>query len=173
MLSGRFFIRMSLRTHLLGANLCSNALSVGRCELSQKSTIEEYSLEIIARCQAGEARCNRLVGADFASDAPRALARTLLNVFGYLSRVSAAIVKSIDWDGSNILVEKATKNLRVLDSQAKEFGAHIRYVESALTDRLPWQVIPSFEKLVELLRPGSQVMLRPMWHYNYATIVSD
>lgn len=141
--------------------------------MSQKSTIEEYSLEITGRCQAGQARCKRLVGADFASEAPRSLARTLLNIFGYLSRVATAITKSIDWHGSPALTEKATRNLRVLDWNVKQFGSHIRYVESALTDRLPWQVIPSFEKLVELLRPGAQVMLRPMWHYNYATIVSD
>jgi dCTP deaminase len=141
--------------------------------VSQQSTLQEYSLEIISRCQAGEARCKGLLGADFASDAPRSLAQTLLNIFGYLARVAAAMVESIDWKGSDDLIQKATKNLRVLDWQVKEFGAHIRYVESARTDRLPWQVIPSFEKLVEALRPGAKVMLRPMWRYNYATIVSD
>lgn len=141
--------------------------------MSQRSTLEDYSLEIIARCQAGEARCKQLVAADFASDAPRILAQTLLNVFGYLARVCAVILTKIDWSGSDNLIEKATENLRTLDWQLKQFGSHIRYVESARTERLPWQVIPSFEKLVELLRPGAKVMLRPMWHYNYATIVSD
>lgn len=141
--------------------------------MSEKSTLEEYSLEIIGRCQAGKSRCERLLGADFASDAPRNLAETLLNIFGYLARVATAITGSINWTGPEELTRKATRNLRVLDWQVKEFGAHIRYVESARTDRLPWQVIPSFEKLVGALRPGAKVMLRPMWQYNYATIVSD
>lgn len=141
--------------------------------MSQRSTLEDYSLEIIARCQAGEARCRRLVAADFASDSPRILAQTLLNVFGYLARISTIILQKIDWAGPDKLIQKATENLRTLDWQLKQFGSHIRYVESARTDQLPWQVIPSFEKLVELLRSGAQVMLRPMWHYNYATIVSD
>jgi dCTP deaminase len=141
--------------------------------MSQKSTLGEYSLDIIARCQAGEDRCGRLLGADFASDAPRSLAQTLLNIFGYLARVASAITASINWSGSDELIQKATRNLRVLDWQVKEFGAHIRYVESARTDRLPWQVVPSFEKLVGVLRPGAKVMLRPMWQYNYVTIVSD
>jgi dCTP deaminase len=141
--------------------------------LLHRATLEDYSLEIIGRCQAGQARCKRLLAADFASDAPHSLAQTLLNVFGYLARVAVVIPEKIDWSGPDNLIEKATENLRTLDWQVKEFGSHIRYVESARTDRLPWQVIPSFEKLVELLRPGAKVMLRPMWHYNYATIVSD
>lgn len=141
--------------------------------MSLKSTVEDYSLEIIGRCQAGERRCERLVSADFASDAPKNLARTLLEVFRYLARVTTTIVRRIDWAANDDVIDKTIRNLRVLDAQLKEFGAHIRYVESARTDRLPWQVIPSFEKLVEALRPHAQVMLRPMWHYNYATIVSD
>jgi dCTP deaminase len=141
--------------------------------VSEKSTLDEYSLEIIARCQAGEERCRRLLGADFASDAPRHLAQTLLNIFGYLARVATAIETSINWNGTDELIQKMTRSLRVLDWQVKTFGAHIRYVESARTDRLPWQVIPSFEKLVDALQPGAKVMLRPMWQYNYATIVSD
>ena len=141
--------------------------------MSQQSSLQEYSLEIVARCQAGENRCKRLLGADFASDSPRSLAQTLFNIFGYLSRVAAAMVTTVNWKGPEDLIEKATKNLRILDWQVKEFGAHIRYVESARTDRLPWQVIPAFEKLVDVLRPGAKVMLRPMWQYNYATIVSD
>lgn len=141
--------------------------------MSQQSTLEDYSLEIIARCKAGESRCRQLLAADYASDAPLALARTLLSVFEYLAQVSLAILDRIDWTGPQNEIDKATENLRTLDWQVKQFGAHIRYVESARTPRLPWQVIPSFEKLVDWLRAGAQVMLRPMWHYNYATIVSD
>lgn len=138
-----------------------------------KSVVEDYALEVTARTEAGQSRCKRLASADFVSEAPRSLVLTLQNVFEYLSKVIPAIVSQIDWSGTPEAIEKDVNVLRVLDYQLKEFAAHIRYVESARTDRLPWQIIPSFEKLVNHLKPGGRVMLRPMWHYNYATIVSN
>jgi len=138
-----------------------------------KPTIEDYALEIVGRCQAGETRCEKLVSDDFASSAPQNLAQALLNIFRYLAKVSEEVLKRIDWNGSSDEIDADIYILRVLDLQVKEFAAHIRYVESARTTQLPWQVIPSFEKLVELLRPRGKVMLRPMWRYNYVTIVSN
>jgi dCTP deaminase len=114
-----------------------------------------------------------LVSDDFASSAPKDLAQALLNIFQYLARVSDEVLRQIDWTAPPTLIDGDITVLRVLDLQVKEFAAHIRYVESARTTHLPWQVIPSFEKLVELLRPRGKVMLRPMWHYNYVTIVSN
>jgi dCTP deaminase len=87
--------------------------------------------------------------------------------------VTPVVVSQIRWGGKEADIERDLRVLRVLDFQLKVFAADLRYVESARTDRLPWQIIPSFEKLVSDLRPGAQVMLRPMWHYNYATIVSN
>jgi dCTP deaminase len=140
--------------------------------LSYKSVVEDYALEISARAQAGQAQCKRLAVADYVSDAPRNLVQTLQNIFEYLGKVTPEVLARIDWTQPDE-AERDITVLRVLDHQLKEFAAHIRYVESARTDRLPWQIIPSFEKLVEHLRPGAQVMFRPMWHYNYATVVSN
>lgn len=141
--------------------------------MSLKSAIDGYTLEIVARAIAGEQRCKRLVGAEFASEAPRNLAQALLNVFQYIAKVAPLVAADIDWSGTAAEVEKDITVLRVLDAELKDFAADIRYVESALTDRLPWHIIPSFEELVADLRPRVQVMLRPMWRYNYATLVSD
>jgi dCTP deaminase len=141
--------------------------------LSLKSVVEGYALEVAARAKAGQLRCKRLAAADFVSDAPKNLVQTLHNVFEYIPKVIPSIVSRIDWSGTPEQIEKDVNVLRVLDYQLKDFAAHIRYVESARTDRLPWQIIPSFEKLVGHLKAGAQVMLRPMWHYNYATIVSN
>jgi len=138
----------------------------------KKPTIEDYALEIVGRCQSGQSRCERLVSADFASSAAKNLALTLTNVFQYLARVCDEVVKQINWTAQDD-VDRDVTILRVLDWQVQEFASHIRYVESAKTNHLPWQVIPSFEKLVEFLKPRAQVMLRPMWRYNYATIVSN
>ncbi|HXT64139.1 MAG TPA: dCTP deaminase [Pyrinomonadaceae bacterium] len=120
-------------------------------------------------------RCEQLAAADFVSDAPKNLVQALQNIFEYLARTIPAITSSIDWPAnqSQIETDKSATVLRVLDFELKRFAAHIRYVDSARTNRLPWQVIPSFEKLVRDIRPEAQVMLRPMWHYNYATIVSN
>ena len=141
--------------------------------MSYKSVLEGYALEVAARAQAGQTRCQRLVAADFVSDAPRNLIKALQNIFEYLAEVIPAIVSQIDWAGDQAQVERDITVLRVLDHELKGFAAHIRYVESARTAHLPWQIIPSFERLVEHLKPDAQVMLRPMWHYNYATIVSN
>jgi dCTP deaminase len=141
--------------------------------LSLKSVVEGYALEIAARASAGRVRCERLATADFVSNAPRNLIKTLQNIFEYLEKVTPIVVSKIDWTQNPNQVEKDINVLRVLDYELKDFASHIRYVESARTDKLPWQIIPSFEKMVEYLKPGAQVMLRPMWHYNYATIVSN
>jgi hypothetical protein len=141
--------------------------------VSLKSAIDGYTLEIVARAAAGQQRCNRLVSAEYASEAPRNLVQALLRVFEYLAKVAPLVAADIDWSSRPDDIEKDINVLRVLDAQLKEFAADIRYVESALTDRLPWHIVPAFEELVADLQPGVQVMLRPMWRYNYATIVSN
>lgn len=141
--------------------------------MSLKSAIESYTLEIIARAKAGEERSKRLVSGDFASEAPKNLAQALVNVFQYLAKVTPLVANAIDWTGTSEEIEKDISVLRVLDAELKDFAGDIRYVESALTDRLPWHIIPAFEELVADLLPRVQVMVRPMWRYNYATLVSN
>jgi dCTP deaminase len=141
--------------------------------LPNQSVVEDYALEIVARVQAGRARCKQLVAADFVSDAPRNLIQALQNTFEHLAKAIPAVMSAIDWAGDATQVEKDINVLRVLDNHAKVCASHIRYVESARTERLPWQIIPSFERLVRHLKPGAQVMLRPMWKYNYSTMVTN
>jgi hypothetical protein len=134
--------------------------------VSLKSAIDGYTLEVVARAMAGEQRCKRLASAEFASEAPRNLAQALLKIFEYLAKVAPLVAGDIDWNGSDREIENDITVLRILDGELKEFAADIRYVESALTDRLPWHIVPSFEELVSELQLGAQVMLRPMWRYN-------
>ncbi|HMG75835.1 MAG TPA: dCTP deaminase [Pyrinomonadaceae bacterium] len=143
--------------------------------MSYRNILEGYALEVAARAESCRKRCEQLAAADFVSKAPKNLVKTLQNIFEYLAQAIPGITSSIDWSAnqSEIDTDKSVTVLRVLDFELKRFAAHIRYVDSAVTDRLPWQVIPSFEKLVLDIRPEAQVMLRPMWHYNYATIVSN
>ena len=143
--------------------------------VSYRNVLEGYALEVAARAESCRMRCEQLAASDFVSDAPKNLIQALQNIFEYLARAIPAITASIDWPANQSLIDtdKSATVLRVLDFELKRFAAHIRYVDSARTNRLPWQVIPSFEKLVQDIRPEAQVMLRPMWHYNYATIVSN
>ncbi len=141
--------------------------------MSYRNVLEGYALEVAARADSGRRRCEQIAAADFASEAPKNLVQTLQNIFEYLSQAVPAITSSIDWAADPVEIENNLTVLRVLDFELKRFAAHIRYVDSARTNRLPWEVIPSFEWLVHAIRPDAQVMLRPMWHYNYATIVTN
>ncbi|MGZ5442972.1 MAG: dCTP deaminase [Thermoanaerobaculia bacterium] len=139
-----------------------------------KPLVDAYELEIIARARAAEHRAERLTLDDFISDSPRNLAHALQNVFEYLIKVVDAVSARIDWiNGSEIEIEQDLRVLRVADEAVKYFAAHLRYVDSARTEKLPWEIIPSFERLVRDLSADAQIMLRPMWHYNYATTVAN
>lgn len=139
-----------------------------------KRLAESYALEITARARAAHGRAAQLSFDDFISDAPQKLAVALANTFEYLIKAVAAIMEQIDWQtGDSVEIEQDLRNLRVADEAVKYFSAHLRYVDSARTEKLPWEVIPSFEKLVRDLHGDAQIMLRPMWHYNYATTVTN
>lgn len=139
-----------------------------------KALVDSYALEIVARSRAAANRAAQLNLDDFISDSPKHLAQALNNTFEYLINVVNAVVAQIDWETNDPLdVEQDLRVLRVADEAVKYFAAHLRYVDSARTEKLPWEVIPSFEALVKSLHEDAQIMLRPMWHYNYATTVTN
>jgi dCTP deaminase len=143
--------------------------------LISQSLVDSYQLEIVARARAAERRAERLGLDDFISDSPRNLALALHDIFEYLQKVVSAVHSRIDWaNASPVEIEQDVRILRVVDDAVKYFSAHLRYVESGRTEKLPWEIIPAFEHLVRRLTDNNaQIMLRPMWHYNYATTVTN
>lgn len=134
--------------------------------------IEEYVLEIISRAQTIQERCKNLLSKEFATEAPKNLAKTIINICDYLDDATKSIFKSIDWTTS----KKIDERLRILqtsDSIIRELGSHIRYVDGAQIRKLPWSFIKPFEKYVNDFLPDVEIMLRPQWKYNYTILVES
>src|SRR5436305_7492651 len=140
--------------------------------MSSRNAIESYLLEIVARARSAQDRCTTILSYDFFSDAPRNLAQSISRVCDFLSRAAVSIFKGIDWDDGDQL-EQDIWLLRNTDNLIQQLAAHLRYVQAARSDRLPWGIIPYFERLVHQLVPGKQVMLRPKWNYNYSVTLAD
>ncbi len=139
----------------------------------QKELAQHYVLEIAARATTVQNRCTRLLDEEFFSTAPPIFARTIQRMCAYLSKATLAIYDDIDW---SLPAEDIDDDLRILqntDQIIKILNQQLRYVEAARTERLPWSIVASFEKLVAAFLPNIQIMLRAMWQYNYAFHMLD
>lgn len=134
--------------------------------------IEGYVLEIISRAQVIEGRCKNLLSKDFASEAPKKLAKTLINSCGYLESAAKSIYKSIEW-GNIVKVNESLNLLQTSDSIVRELGSHMRYIDGAQTQKLPWSLIRPVEKLLKKFLPDIEIMFRPKWEYNYTIITTN
>lgn len=140
--------------------------------MSPRGALESYLLEIIARARSAQERCSNLLSYDYISESPKELARAISKVCEVLSRAAVSIFSNIDWE-EPLQLEQDIWLLRNTDNIIQQVAAHLRYVQGARSDRLPWGIIPSFERLVKQLVPDKQVMLRPKWNYNYSVTLSD
>lgn len=136
--------------------------------MPQKELAQHYVLEIVARARTVENRCSRLLDDEFFSESPHSFARTIRRVCQYLANATLAIFKDIDWSLPPEEIEFDLTLLRTTDFLIKAVAEQLRYVEAAYTERLPWSIVASFEKLVGTILPEIQIMLRAMWRYNYA-----
>ena len=138
-----------------------------------RRVVDSYVVEILARARATAARCREVTSNAYVSPTPRALGEVLLRISLYLERAVGAIYLQCEWAPDGTLRAEDAAILRNTDLLLRMLFAHLRYVEGATTARLPWSIVGAFEHLVEEALPSAQVMLRPQWKYNYATIISD
>ena len=134
--------------------------------------IEDYVLEIISRTRVIKGRCENLLSKDFASEAPKNLANTIINICSYLENATKSIYKSIDWKNVN-KIESSLALLQATDSIVRDLGSHIRYVDGAQTQKLPWSFISPIEKYLKEFLPDIEIMFRPKWEYNYTIITTN
>ncbi|HVG10436.1 MAG TPA: dCTP deaminase [Thermoanaerobaculia bacterium] len=140
--------------------------------MTPRSQLESYLLEILARAQSAKDRCSSLLAYDFISRSPQDLAQAISRICDFLAQAAVAIFSQIDWaDAASI--EADLVSLRTADTLIQRWAAHLRYIQGAKTDRLPWGIVPSFESLAAALVPDKQVLLRPKWNYNYTVTLSD
>lgn len=134
--------------------------------------IEEYVLETISRVRVIKEQCENLLSKDFASQAPKNLAQTHINICHYLETAIKSIYKDIDW--KNIKkIESSFILLQTTDSIIREFGSHIRYIDGAQTQKVPWGLISPLEKYLKRFLSDVEILFRPQWKYNYAIIPTN
>jgi hypothetical protein len=63
--------------------------------------------------------------------------------------------------------------LNLTDSIIRFLGEHLRYIDGAVTHKLPWSIIKPIEKLARSIIPGISFMFRPQWKYNYSVLTDD
>ncbi len=143
-----------------------------------RELVEVYALEIISRSQAIQEKCKKLLSMDFTSQTPKSLAKTLIRMCLYLEAATKSIFKSIfksiNWEN---ISEKGIKaslfQLQGVDFRICELGAHVRYIDGATTQKLPWSIIKPIEKYIQSLIPEKTIMLRVQWKHNYSVITTD
>jgi len=139
-----------------------------------RELVEVYALEIISRSQAIQEKCKRLLSQDFTSQTPKSLAKTLISICLYLEAAVKSIFKSINWENvSDKENEASLLKLQGVDFRICELGAHVRYVDGATTQKLPWSIIKPIEKYIQSLIPEKTIMLRVQWKHNYSVITTD
>ncbi len=103
------------------------------------------------------------------------MAKTLVRICLYIENAIIKIYQSIEWDEENSDEDIARNfsDLKNVDAFVRFLGEHLRYVDGALTQKLPWSIIKPFEKLAGAIIPGISFMFRPQWKYNYSVIIND
>jgi hypothetical protein len=110
---------------------------------------------------------------EFLSEAPGVFARTIQRMCTFLSKAVVAIYEEIDWSAPAADLASDLLLLQNTDRIARILAEQLQYVEATRTERLPWSIVASFEKLVADFLPGIRIMLSAQWEYNYAFHVSD
>lgn len=63
--------------------------------------------------------------------------------------------------------------LKTTDFIVRDLGSHIRYIDGAQTQKLPWSFIRPIERMVKDFLPETEIMLRPQWKYNYTIMTTN
>jgi hypothetical protein len=144
--------------------------------MNNSGLTQYYVLESYSRAEAIKGQCKHLLTSEYASDAPKNLAKTIINLCEFFQRVGALIYKDLEEDLEGAIfkdVENILRPLKILDKWITHVGEHVKYIDSARSQRVPWSIIPAFEDFADNLIGDVEVMFCPLWEYNYQFISSD
>jgi hypothetical protein len=130
--------------------------------------LESLLVDIINRCRTIQNRSALLIHSEFASEKPEKLAKLISAICGKLMDHLVILRNKYIDDPVNILTD-----VRIIDDFVRELGANLRYVDGAIATKLPWSLPQPLELLSEKILPGTSLMLRPQWKYNYAILPYD
>jgi hypothetical protein len=140
-----------------------------------REDVESYVSEILSRSKAIQRRCKKLLAYEFASESPLLLADTITEICLYLEDAVVKIYNELEGETENF-EEEIVSDISLLkwsDLLIRYLGEHLRYIDGAITRKLPWSIIKPFEKLFQSITPGVLFMFRPQWKYNYSIVTDD
>lgn len=135
-----------------------------------------YVLENYSRAEAIKGQCESLLTSEYASNAPKNLAKAIINLCAFFQKVGSLIYKDLeeDLEGATFEdIEKILRPLKILDKWITHVGEHVQFIDSARSQRVPWSIIPAFEYFADELIGDVEVMFCPLWEYNYQIIILD
>jgi hypothetical protein len=105
---------------------------------------------------------------EFPCDEPIHLAKALANIAQALAEYLVAARNLPSYN-----VKQAALEIRAIDGIVKWLFEPLRYVEGAVTSKVPWSLVGPLQSISTRLLPGTALILRPKWRYNYAVLMSD
>lgn len=130
--------------------------------------LDTLLVDIINRCREIQRRSVLLFHSEFASENPEKLAKLIGDICLHLADHLLLLRNKYNGDPVNVL-----NDIRIIDDFVRDLGANLRYVDGAMATKLPWSLPQPLERLSEKILPGTNLMLRPQWKYNYSILVSD
>ena len=115
----------------------------------------ESSLRRAARALISEIqdRVLDLCSLDFPTSSPASLGETY-------AKMARSIEKGIETTTDERVIQFCVAYL-------KRVASHLRFIEGASAERIPWALTSPFERLLQKLAPGVLAMVRSRWSYNY------
>src|SRR4030042_623912 len=105
---------------------------------------------------------------EFPCDEPIHLAKALANIAQALAEYLVAARNLPSYN-----VKQGALEIRAIDGIVKGLFEPLRYVEGAVTSKVPWSLVGPLQSISTHLLPGTALILRPKWRYNYAVLMSD
>ena len=124
--------------------------------------------DCIARAHAVEQIAESLAMDEFPAEEPRSLAVAV----GGLSRLIAQHLVEVR-HSATYAPEKSVQHIRVVNGSLEHLSELLRYVDGAVTQKVPWSIVDPLQEVARRLVPGATIMLRPKWRYNYAIVLED
>lgn len=144
--------------------------------MSSTRLAQYYVLETYSRAEAIKGQCEHLLTYEYASEAPKNLAKCLIGLNSFFQKIARLIYNDIEESLIDLPEDELAKTLsplKLLDKLIIRVGEHVQYIDSARRERVPWSIIPAFEDFAEDLLGKVEVMFCPLWEYNYQIITDD
>lgn len=124
--------------------------------------------DCLARAHAVGQIAEDLALGEFPANEPKGLAIAI----GGLSRLIAGHILEARHDPSYSPARRMS-HFRTVNGSLKHLSELLRYVDGAVTHKVPWSIVDPIQEVARRLVPDVTIMLRPKWRYNYAILLEE